>query len=192
MYDALTPQERFDKAVSVVLQHEGGYSDNPSDPGKATNYGISLRFLQEMGIHINHDDHININDVKEIHFTDALEIYKKYWWDKYHYEAINSLGVATKIFDMAVNMGGLQAHKIIQEACRYCGYSEVQVDGILGEKTLSALNEINFHGRELDLMDEIIDSQKWFYERLTQEHQGLKVFLKGWLNRASWRPDVTF
>ncbi len=180
-----TAQKRFDFAVKEVLKHEGGFSNNPSRTGGATEYGISLRFLQEMGIDINHDDQINIKDVKDVHFSDAVDIYKKYWWDKYDYNAINSLPVAAKIFDMAVNMGASQAHRIVQESCNYLGY-DLDVDGILGAKTLFALNEITLHGREEDLMLELIDNQKWFYEHLAEENPSVRVFLKGWLNRAAW------
>ncbi len=183
----MTPQKRFDFAVNVVLKHEGGFSNNPNDPGGATNYGISLRFLKEMGIDVNHDGLININDIKEIHFSDAIDIYKKYFWDKYHYEAINSLAVATKIFDMSVNMGPLQAHRIVQEACHYNGH-QLNIDGILGPKTLAALNEISLHGREEDLMNDIVDGQKWFYDHLAEDHPTLQVFLKGWMNRANYIP----
>jgi lysozyme family protein len=181
----LTPSDRFNFAVQAVLKHEGGFSNDPKDPGGATNYGISLRFLKEMDIDFNHDGQINIDDVKEITFSDAVEIYKKYWWDKYAYEAINSLRVSTKIFDMAVNMGAVQAHQIVQESCSYCGHQLVP-DGILGVKTILSLNEISLHGREQDLMDEIVNNQKWFYEHLAEKYPSLKVFLKGWLNRAAW------
>jgi lysozyme family protein len=188
MTTLLTPEQRFDFAVKAVLKHEGGFSNNPEDPGGATNYGISLRFLKEMGIDFNHDGFIDINDVKEIYFTDAIDIYKKYWWDKYHYEAINSLAVASKIFDMAVNMGPSQAHKIAQESCNHCGYQLV-TDGILGPKTIAALNELCLHGREEDLMIELVDNQKWFYQYLVEENTKLKPFLNGWISRAAWRPD---
>lgn len=187
----LTPQQRFDFAVNAVLKHEGGFSNNPNDPGGATNYGISLRFLKEMNINIDHDPDIDINDVKNIHASSAIEIYKKYWWDKYHYEAINSLAVAAKIFDMAVNMGSKQAHKFTQRACQYCGHSELEVDGILGAKTLAALNEISLHGREDDFKYELIHEQKWFYGHLAANDSRLNVFLKGWLNRAAWWPNVS-
>ncbi|MBX9704870.1 MAG: hypothetical protein K5Q00_01335, partial [Gammaproteobacteria bacterium] len=46
MSQPITPQERYDYAASVVLLHEGKYTDHPADPGGATNYGISLRFLK--------------------------------------------------------------------------------------------------------------------------------------------------
>lgn len=190
MFKYITPTERFDFAVQEVIKNEGGFSNNPNDPGGATNYGISLRFLKEMNIHIDADPDIDIDDVKAISFTDAKELYKKYWWDKYHYEAINSLAVATKIFDIAVNMGAKQAHKIIQIACQYCGYSDLKIDGLLGGKTLAGLNEISLCGREGILRNEIIEHQEWFYEHLVENDSRLKVFLKGWLNRANWWPNV--
>src|SRR5690606_28086497 len=110
----------------------------------------------------------------------AKAIYKKYWWDKYHYEAINSLAIATKILDMAVNMGAKQATELVQKAANWCGHN-LKEDGILGAKTLAAINEISLHGREDEFMDEIIDQQKWFYEHLAEDKPVLNVFLKGWL-----------
>ena len=186
--NSITPEQRFNYAVNVILQHEGNFSNDANDSGGATNYGISLRFIKEEGIEINHDGIIDVNDIKDMRQTDAINIYKKYWWDKYHYEAINSLSIASKIFDMAVDIGSTQAHKIAQESCNYCGHNLV-VDGILGGKTIGALNEISLHGREQDLMDELIYNHTWFYENLAEEHPKLKVFLKGWLNRAAWNPD---
>jgi len=185
----MNPQKRFDFAVNVVLKHEGGFSSNPDDPAGETNFGISLRFLKEFGIDINHDKLIDINDIKEIHFSDAVDIYKKYFWDKYNYEAINSLAVATKIFDMSVNMGPKQAHTIAQEACNYNGHQLV-IDGILGPNTIAALNEISLHGREQDLMNDIVEGQTFFYESLAKDHPQLQVFLKGWMNRAVYVPTI--
>lgn len=181
-------KDRFNFAFNEVIKHEGGFCNNKNDPGGPTNYGVSLHFLNEMGIDINHDGLIDINDVRQIHSPVAANIYKKYFWDKYHYEAINSLAVATKIFDMSVNMGPLQAHKIVQEACNHNGYQLVN-DGILGPKTFAALNEITAHNREEDLMNDIVDGQKWFYDHLVEDHPKLQVFLKGWMNRATYIPS---
>ncbi len=183
--DKITPSGRYDAACNVVLEHEGLFTNNPADPGGATNYGISLRFLKSYGIDINDDGQINLMDIKSLTKEEAKAIYKKYWWDKFHYEAINSFYIATKIFDMAVNMGASQAHKLVQRACSFVGHN-LKVDGILGAKSLGAINEICLHNREEDLRYEIQEEQKWFYEHLVDDHPKLKVFLKGWLNRASW------
>lgn len=174
----------FDEAVKIVLLHEGGFSNDKDDPGGATDYGISLRFLKDYGIDINEDGFINLQDIKDLDEAKARDIYRKYWWDKYHYSTINSFVIAAKVFDMAVNMGGLQAHKLVQRALNCCGY-RLQDDGILGGKSFAAINEICLHGREEEFRWEIIDEQKWFYEHLVEEKPKLKKFLKGWLRRAS-------
>ena len=188
----LSPQERFDYAVNVVLKHEGGYSNNPNDPGGPTNYGISLRFIKEIGLDINNDSQTDLNDVKEIYFSDAIDIYKNHWWDKYHYNNINSLRFATKIFDMSVNLGPKTSHKIVQRCCNYLGHAPfkeiIPVDGVFGIKTLTCLNELCKEEEVAqELMEEIINEQKWFYHSLAEKNPTLKVFLEGWMKRAQYQ-----
>src|ERR1700675_410174 len=179
--DILTPQGRFDYAVNVVLTHEGGYSNDENDPRGETNSGITHLDLE------GHARELNLPlDVKELTRIEAEYFYKKIWWDKYNYNAINSLPIATKIFDMAVNMGAHEAHTLVQRSLTYCGHSEISVDGILGGKSIGAINEICQHGRQADFRIELINEAKWFYEHLVEEKPVLKKFLNGWLERASW------
>jgi len=178
--EKLTPAERYNSAVIVLLNHEGGYSNHPKDPGGATNFGITQRELTRCYARLKLP-----SDVKSLTKVHAKIYYKSEWWDKYHYEAINSLYIATKIFDMAVNMGAEEAAILTQRACNACGHN-LKVDGILGGKTLGVINEINLHNREEDLKYELQEEQKWFYEHLCEEKPTLKVFLKGWLSRAEW------
>ena len=107
-FDHLIPDKRFEEAVKVILEHEGGLENNTlRDPGSVTQWGISLRFLQSIGLDINHDGRVNADDVRDLTLTDAKAIYRKYWWDKYHYEAIEDNKVVAKIFDLAVNDPGI-------------------------------------------------------------------------------------
>lgn len=182
MSDILTPQGRFNFAVNVVLEHEGGYSNDPDDPGGETNFGITQTDLEE------HTKEFTSfpKDVKDLTRIEAEYFYKTVYWDKYNYNAINSLPIATKLFDMSVNMGAHEAHELAQRALGYCGYSHLVVDGIIGGLTLGAINETCLHGREEDLMNELINEAKWFYEHLVEEKPVLKKFLNGWLERAEW------
>lgn len=180
--DILTPQGRFDFAVNVLLGHEGGYSNDPDDPGGETNFGITQADLNE---HMKDITSFPSN-VKDLTKIEAEYFYKVVYWDKYNYNAINSLSIATKLFDMCVNMGAHEAHELAQRALGYCGYSSLAVDGILGGHTLAAINEVCLHGREEDLMNELINEAKWFYEHLVEEKPVLKKFLNGWIDRASW------
>lgn len=178
--DILTPQGRFDYAVNIVLGHEGSYTNDQDDPGGETNFGITNADLDA------HARELNLPlDVKELTRIEAEYFYKEVYWDEHNYNAINSLPIATKIFDMAVNMGTHEAHELVQRALSYCGHT-LPVDGILGGHTLSAINEVCLHGRESDLMSELINEAKWFYEHLVEEKPVLHKFLNGWLERASW------
>ena len=172
-------QERFEYAINKVLENEGGYINDPDDPGGETNFGITKADLEsyasELGLPL---------DIKDITRIEAEYFYKKVYWEKYNYNAIDSLPIATKIFDMAINMGPSEAHKLAQKSLTYCGYRGTKIDGILGIKTLESINRICLIGLENDFHDELADQSCWYYEYLVEEKPELKKFLDGWLKRA--------
>lgn len=180
MTENLTPAGRFSFAVSVLLGHEGGYTDNPHDHGGRTNFGITQRELdlchERLGI---------ASDVQHLTQANAETFYYSEWWDKYHYNAVNSLYIATKILDLCVNVGAFEGTLLIQRAVNACGH-KLAVDGKFGALTIGALNEVSLHNREDDLKFEIQDEQKWYYEEIVENHPEQKVFLKGWLARAAF------
>jgi lysozyme family protein len=175
----LTPQQRFEYALNVLLQDEGGYSNDLDDPAGETNLGITQKDLDTYHVKLDLPAH-----VKDLKHDDAAKFYKVIWWDKYGYEKIDALEVASKLFNIAVNAGANEAHKIAQRALQYCGYSSIIVDGVLGAKTISAINECCTHGREADLIKEIRIEQVAYYETITEENPKLYKFLKGWIHRA--------
>jgi lysozyme family protein len=168
--------DRFNKAVEVVLRHEGGFSDNPDDPGKATNFGISTLFLKDNNIDL---------DVKSLTKEQAIDIYYQYWWDKYDYDLIRNADVATKIFDLSVNVGSFEAHKIVQRAINLVGLNRTAVDGIMGKKTIKLLNFTNDSGKSNILINNIKNEAAKFYTILVNNSPNLHCFLKGWLNRLN-------
>ena len=69
----------FESAVEKVLKHEGGYVDHANDPGGATNYGISLRFVKQstgIDLDVDGDGDIDADDIKAMTPEQAKEIYK--------------------------------------------------------------------------------------------------------------------
>lgn len=176
----LSSSQRYDYALSIVLAHEGGLTENPKDPGGITNFGITQKDLDECHKRLKLPSSV-IDLIK----SDASIFYKSEYWDKYKYDSIESLHIATKIFDMAVNLGATEAHKIAQRCTETCG-KKITVDGIIGPQTINDINEICFNGYEEDLMYDLQDEQKWFYQHLVEEKPELKPFLKGWLVRAAF------
>ena len=178
----------FDEAIKTVLAHEGGYVNDPDDPGGATNYGISLRFLKATGDlevgDVNHDGDIDHKDIECMTSAEASRIYRKYWWDRYGYEAIPDQAVATKIFDMAVNMGPAEAHRIVQRSVDDLG-GGLAVDGILGPASKEALAEAIAGKGARAVLDALRQNQKNFYVDLVSRKPTLAKYLKGWLTRAA-------
>lgn len=169
---------RFEYALNFLLNNEGGYSDDPDDPGGQTNMGITENDLKTYGKRLGFPE-----NVKELTRYHAKLFYRIAWWDKYNYNSINSLDLATKVFDLSVNMGAIHSHILLQRAINWSGYA-IPIDGVLGRRTLRAANEITFVGKEPDLHQEIREEAEHFYKKLTEKNLKLKKFLKGWLKRA--------
>ena len=177
----MTDEERFQYALNEVLKDEGGFTDDPDDPGGATNFGITQKNLDT---YREENPKIGVPyKVQDLMHYEADQYYKKLWWNKYNYNAIKSIQIAAKIFDLAVNMGAIQAHKLVQRALYFSGY-RVNVDGVLGTKTLAAINDMCNTGQESDLDYEIKQEALFFYENLVKENPRLVKFLHGWINRA--------
>jgi len=153
----------FNLAIKVVLVNEGGYSINPSDPGGETNYGISKRAYPNV-------------DIKNLTPDAAAEIYRHDYWI---FGDLNSQDIATKLLDMAVNMGTSRAVSMCQMALNDIG-EHIGVDGKWGPNTESTINGSDANA----LLPEIRACQSHYYTNLVAQRPELYQFLKGWLRRV--------
>jgi len=171
---------RFDLAIPIVLRREGGFANDAADPGGATNFGVSLRWLKAQGLleELEHEEsdltHDEVMAVKLMTRDQAAAFYQKYWWNRYAYSNILAQVVATKIFDTAVNLGPPRAHRIAQQVVG------VTQDGILGPGTLHELNTRN----SLEVVTGLQTAQAQFYRDLVTANPARQKFLAGWLRRA--------
>lgn len=171
----------FDLAIQVVLQHEGGYADNPADPGGPTNFGISIRYLRSIGelLDFDGDGDMDAADMQLLPQGTAIEIYREMIWEPGRYAQISDQDVATKVFDLAVNMGARQGHKLLQRALRSCGVV-LKEDGVIGMVTLAACNKVPGFPQLTALRSE----SAGFYRALAAKKPDLAVFLPNWTKRA--------
>ncbi|MDR3536714.1 MAG: glycosyl hydrolase 108 family protein [Acetobacteraceae bacterium] len=120
--------DRFDSCVAVTLTQEGGFSDNPNDPGGATNFGITLATLQA-----TRGTPVTVDDVRTMTRDEAVEIYRSNHWLPARCGDMPA-GVDLMVFDFGVNSGPRTAVKAVQ---RLVG---VKDDGSVGPVTLNALS----------------------------------------------------
>ena len=182
----------FDIAIIPVLSHEGGFVDNKNDTGGATNYGISLRWLKKQNSidgDLDHDGDVDIDDIRLLTKKQAVELYHTKFWNPYKYNSISSQLIANKVFDLTVNMGSKQSHKLLQRALRATGI-KIEDDGVLGNISFNAISRVN----EKELLAAYRSEAAGFYRALVLRNKALRnegidvedfsVFIKGWLNRA--------
>jgi lysozyme family protein len=173
----------FDLSIDFVLAHEGGYVDHPSDPGGATKYGISLRWLRSQKVDIDGDGDIDECDIAKLTRAEARELYRERIWNRARLGEIDSQVIATKVFDMVVNFGPRSGTKRLQQALNAIKASEkrLRVDGRIGPKTLAATNAAD----PTELLNAIRAAQADHYRYLAEKNPTFEVFLAGWLNRAA-------
>ena len=128
----------FDAAMSFVERWEGGWVDDPHDPGGVTKWGITIRTLIAKGLDLNNDGVIDRRDIRDMTPRQARDIYKLDYWIA---SACPRLPppLALIVFDCAVNQGVGRASRILQKSVR------AKPDGIIGPKTLAAVERVWEH-----------------------------------------------
>ncbi len=153
----------FLAAMVRLFEDEGGYDNDPDDPGGETKYGIDKRTYPNV-------------DIKALTKGEAQAIYFRDWWTPYATMSLPVI-VLAKMFNVAVNVGRGQANKFLQRALG------VAADGYVGPKTLAAIKTIIPPGTVIVQMLRM--QQANFYEGLAHRDPTLRKFLKGWLRRAA-------
>lgn len=172
----------FELALEKLLVSEGGYVNDASDPGGATNMGITLGTLQntrdyEVG-DVDGDGDIDIDDIKNMDEEHASEFYKKYFWDKQNLDMFPPK-VAYLMFDFSVNSGFSRAGKTLQKALNTMG-CKLTEDGDVGQNTINAMESSSPD----ILVGYMLQERRSFYKRLVDKNPTLQKFFKGWMNRV--------
>ena len=128
----------IDDIVSDILRREGGYVNDPDDPGGATNFGVTIHTMRRLGIDMDGDGDVDAQDVRKLTRDRAAEIFKKHYFVKTGIAALPTV-LQPSVFDMYVNAGAA-AVKILQRLLAKFGFP-VAVDGALGPKTVAAANK---------------------------------------------------
>ena len=126
-----TPQQ----IASEIVAREGGYVNDPDDPGGATKYGVTIHTMRRLGLDLDGDGDVDAQDVQRITRTQAEHIFIDHYFIRPRINQLPAILQAT-VFDMYVNAGA-HAVKILQRLLNDMRV-EVAVDGVIGPQTIAA------------------------------------------------------
>ena len=158
-------KNNFDLALSELLKHEGGYVNNPKDPGGMTNLGVT-RAVWESYVGRESSE----KEMRALTPAQVAPLYKRKYWDAINGDSLPS-GLDLCVFDCAVNSGVGRAAKMLQ------GILGLAQDGSIGPKTLEACKKFS----SKDLVDKFCSARQDFLESLPT----FKTFGKGWSARVA-------
>lgn len=153
--DCFYMPDTFEECIPIILEAEGGYVNDPADPGGETKFGISKRAFPK----------INIADLT---IQQAKAIYKEYYWDRARIERLPS-HLRLVVFDACVNMGNVAAIRLLQRL------AEVAEDGVVGRVTAARATQITFQ--------RYLQARRDFYQGIVARRPASRKFLRGWLLR---------
>lgn len=154
-------KQTWDIAFEHLLISEGGFTDDPRDPGNSlpdgrpgsTNLGVTQKVWEE---HVGHK--VTHEDMKALTREDVEPLYKDKYWNSIKGDDL-PIGIDYMVFDMGVNSGPAKAARTLQEAVG------VKPDGLIGPMTLRAVD--------------FIDSEKLIKD-YSDRRLGYMMSLKGW------------
>ncbi|WP_158964019.1 holin-associated N-acetylmuramidase [Chachezhania sediminis] len=170
-----------------IVAREGGYVNDPDDPGGATKYGVTLGTLQRLKLDLTGDGAVTTADVKRLTREQAVDIFITHYFQRPKIGEMPGV-LQPSLFDMYVN-AGTNAVKILQRLLRAMGYA-VAVDGVIGPQTKAAAQDAASPSAEL-LRDAYGISRRNYYFRLADTRPASRKYARtktggkgGWITRA--------
>lgn len=158
-------KETYEKAMNQVYLDEGGYTNEKSDPGGPTNYGITIHDAQTYW-----KSNATADDVRNMPKSVAEEIYAKHYAEPLHYDELPA-GIDYAVLDYGINSGIFKASKVLQHIA---GVAE---DGEIGPVTLSAVDKLD----PVRTINSIYDERLNFLSHL----KNYPVYKNGWTRRCN-------
>jgi lysozyme family protein len=175
------------KIAEEIVAREGGFVNDPDDPGGATNHGVTIGTLRRLGIDVNRDTRIDVADVKALSRAQAVQIYLEHYYTRPGIAALPE-AVQASVFDMYVNAGG-NAVKILQRLLGDMGFP-CDADGAVGPQTIRAA-QMAYEAAPSHLADAYGIARRNYYYALADKRPASRKFARardggkgGWIKRA--------
>lgn len=184
IYQGLMPMTTVDKMIDGILSREGGYVNHPSDPGGATNFGITQAVARAAGYQ---------GHMRDLPRQTAIDIYRREYVEKAGFLAVAEIDtkVAEELIDSGVNVGPARARLWFQQALnvlnrRQADYKDIAEDGKIGPASIAAFQALRrkrgaFGAQEL-MLTCLNGLQFMHYFNLAKGGTKFEDFMVGWVD----------
>ncbi len=173
--------------ASEIVAREGGFVEDPDDPGGATKYGVTIHTLRRLGLDVTGDGRVDGADVRRLTQAQAVEIYIDHFFRRPGIGALPEV-LQPSVFDMYVNAGA-HAVKILQRLCGQMGFA-CSEDGLIGPETIRAAQRA-FEAAPGHLADAYGIARRNYYYALADARPASRKYARrrdggkgGWITRA--------
>ena len=176
-----------EEVAAQIVAREGGYVNDPDDPGGATNYGVTIGTMKALGLDLNKDGRIDARDVKALTRAQAQQIFVEHYFRRPRLSELPE-AVQASVFDMYVNAGG-NAVKILQRLVARMGFA-ASADGVIGPQTIAAAHEAAEAAPD-HFADAYGIARRNYYYALADQRPASRKYVRnraggkgGWITRA--------
>jgi lysozyme family protein len=177
----------IEKLADEIVAREGGYVNDPDDPGGPTKYGVTLGTMRRLGIDLDRDGRVTERDVKRLDQVKAREIFLDHYFRRPRICDLPEC-LHPSVFDMYVNAGA-NAVRILQQLFREMEF-DVTVDGLIGPQTAGTAKKAEEKAKEY-LSDAYGIARRNYYYALADERPASRKYVcrrdggkGGWIARA--------
>ena len=173
--------------AAEIVRREGGYVNDPDDPGGATNHGVTIHTMRRLGLDLTKDGLVDADDVRVLGQDQAIEIFVRHYFDAPNIAQLPTV-LQPSVFDMYVNAGA-HAVRILQRLFNAMRI-DVVVDGVIGPLTVAA-SKTAYLAAPNHLADAYAIARRNYYYALADARPASRKYARrrdggkgGWITRA--------
>lgn len=173
--------------ATEIVSREGGFVNDPDDPGGATNHGVTLGTLRRLGLDLTGEGRIDVADVRRLTAAQAVDIYVEHYFTRTGIAALPEV-LQPSVFDMYVNAGA-NAVKVLQRLLGDMGFP-CDPDGQIGPQTIRAA-QMAYEAAPSHLADAYGIARRNYYYALADARPASRKYARrrdggkgGWITRA--------
>lgn len=179
--------QSVEEIAKEIVAREGGFVNDPADPGGATKYGVTLATLRGLGLDLTGDGSVSVADVKALSRDQAEAIFVEHYFKRPGIAALPE-AVQASVFDMYVNAGA-NAVKVLQRLLTEMGFA-CSADGLIGPQTSAAAQQAAA-AAPAHLADAYAIARRNYYYSLADARPASRKYARrrdggkgGWITRA--------